>query len=90
VQSGENDVVDGDEDKFDDVSDETHHDEAHGARLQDLHVLLVGGLLALLKEVLAVAAKLLHLGNYSLRLTLLSFLSHLGIRFNLLLTQIVF
>ena len=35
----EYDVVDGDEDQLDDVADEPDHDEAHGACLQDLHVL---------------------------------------------------
>ena len=48
--SGKNDVIDGDEDEFDAVSDESHDEEAHHAGLQDLHVLLVVWLLALLVE----------------------------------------
>ena len=49
--SGENNVVDGNENKFDDVSDETHDDESHEAGVEDLEVLLFVGLLAFLEEV---------------------------------------
>ena len=75
--SGEDDVVDGDEDELDDVADETHNDEAHGAGLKDLHVLGTARLLALLEEVLAVAAEFLHLSDDALRLAFLSLSGHL-------------
>ena len=35
----EDDVVDGDEGELDDISDETHHDEADSACLQNAEVL---------------------------------------------------
>ena len=48
--SGENDIVNGDEDKFDTISDDSHDEEAHDAGLKDLHILGIVGLLALLVE----------------------------------------
>lgn len=39
MDSGEDNVVDGDEDELDEVADETHHNEAHAASVEDLEVL---------------------------------------------------
>lgn len=39
----QDDVVDGDEHQLDDVADEPNHHEAHGASLQDLHILYTNG-----------------------------------------------
>lgn len=74
--SGQDDVVDGDEDKFDEVADGAHDEEAHDAGLKDLHVLLVVRLLALLVEHDRVSDELLHLSRHVL-LLLLSLLRHL-------------
>ena len=49
--SGENNVVDGNENEFDDVAYETHDDEAHEAGVEDLEVLLFVGLFAFLEKV---------------------------------------
>ena len=59
--SGQDDVVDGDEDKFDEVADGTHDEEADDAGAQDLHVLGVVWLLALLVEGGTVGHKLRYL-----------------------------
>ena len=64
--SGEDDVVDGDEHKFDEVADETHHNKAHTAGIQDLEVLCLGGLLALGPEVLTVSGELLEGSRHGL------------------------
>ena len=50
MASGENNVIDWDENQFDHVANESHDEETHDARLQDLHVLLLVWLLALLVE----------------------------------------
>ena len=49
--SGKDDVVDRDEHQLDEVANKSHNEETHDARLEDLHVLGVVGLLALLEEV---------------------------------------
>ena len=59
--SGENNIVDRDEDQFDEVADGSHDKEAHNACLEDLHVLGVVGFLALDIEVDTLHDKLLHL-----------------------------
>jgi hypothetical protein len=56
---GEDDVVDGNENKFHSVSDESHYDKAHEACVHDLHVLSSVGLLASLEEVSGVSVELL-------------------------------
>ena len=48
--SGQDDVVDGDEDKLDEVANGAHDEETNDTCAQDLHVLSVIGLLALLVE----------------------------------------
>jgi len=39
LSSAKDDVIDGNEHELDDVADEADHNEAHGAGLEDLHVL---------------------------------------------------
>ena len=63
IHSGEDDVVDGDEDELDEVADHAHDEEAHDAGLQDLHVLSPVGFLALLVENNRVLHEVLHLGG---------------------------
>ena len=48
ARSGKDDVVDGDEDEFDEVANGAHDQEANDAGLQDFHVLGVVRLFALL------------------------------------------
>ena len=49
-RSGEDDVVDRDEDELDEVADGAHDEETNDAGAQDLHVLGIVWLLALLVE----------------------------------------
>ena len=56
---GEDDVVDGNENQLDSVTNESHNDKAHEACVHDLHVLGLVGLLASLEEVSRVSVELL-------------------------------
>ena len=49
--SGEDDVVNWNEDELDEVPNDAHHDETHHERLKNLHVFCVVWLFALLVEV---------------------------------------
>ena len=75
VCSGEDDVVDGDEDKLDEVADSSHDYESNSESLQNFHVLFVVGLLGLFDEVNAVILKLHH-GLVRAWLLLLGLSSH--------------
>ena len=74
--SGENDVVDGNEYKFDHVANQSHNEEAHNACLQDLLVLCPVWLLALVVEYDGVVDEFLDLLHRVWLLLLLS-LCHL-------------
>ena len=66
ISSWQDNVVDGNENKFDEVADEAHHYETHTTRIQDLEVLLLVRLLALRPEVLRVSWELLDRGSHRL------------------------
>ena len=85
--SGEDDVVDGDEDKFDEVANGAHDQETDSACLKDLHVLSVVWLLALFKEVHAIGSEFLDLLSEGLGLLLLILASHLFCKLILLTLQ---
>ena len=75
--SGEDDVVDGDENKFDEVTDHAHNEKASDASLEDLHVFGTVWLFALLVEVRTILDEFLDLvGDAGLILTTLSVFSH--------------
>ena len=61
--SREDDVVNWNENKFDEVADKTHNNESHEAGVQDLEVLGLVGLLAFVEEVLGVTAELFKLSS---------------------------
>ena len=75
-RSGEDDVVDRDEHKFDEVADGAHDQETDDASLQDLHVLGLVWLLALFDEHHGVLGESRHLVCEAGFLLLL-FLGHL-------------
>ena len=79
VDSGENDVVDGDEDELDEVADGSHDQKADHARLQNLEILGTVWLLALGDKVLALGNVGHHLGVHVGLLFLLSFLGHVSL-----------
>ena len=68
IRSGQDDVVDWDEDKLDQVADGAHDDEAHDACLQDFHVFVIVWLLALAVEHAAVFDEALRLCDDALLL----------------------
>ena len=71
ARSGEDDVVDRNEDELDEVANNAHDCESHHACLQNLHVLGVVWLLALIVEVSRVPEELVDLGGNILLLLLL-------------------
>ena len=64
----QNNVVNRDEHKLYDVSDKTHHDEAHCRCLENLGVFSFVGSSTLVEEVLAILCKLLELVDNALLL----------------------
>ena len=61
TDSGEDDVVNGNEDELDEIPNDAHHDETHHECLKNLHVFLVVWLFALLVEVGRVLEESCHL-----------------------------
>ena len=82
--SGEDDVVDRDEHKFNAVADRPHDEEAHDAGLEDLHVLSIVWLLALLVEHDRVSNKFLNLSGDVLLFLLDLLVGHLCRRYNII------
>ena len=83
-RSGEDDVVDRDEDELDEVADGAHDEETDDASLQDFHVFGLVGLLALLNEVHGVLDESLGLLAEALLLLLSFLLSHLYLTLQIL------
>ena len=79
--SGEDDVVDWDKDQFDHVSDNSHDEETHDACLQDLLVLSLVWLLALLVEDDGVVHEILDLLHRVWLLLLVSLVHHSELKY---------
>ena len=77
-RSGKDDVVNWNENKLDEVADDTHDSETHDASLKNFHVFCVVWLLALLVEVDGVLDECINLGsNVFVLLLLISAIDHL-------------